>query len=98
MREISRRLRSTSEGAFLAHVGSDEFVIAMKEGSEPATAETLCERMLAAMAEKIDIEGRQFPIGLSIGVAMFPADGEDATALLGNADAALHRAKAEGRA
>jgi diguanylate cyclase (GGDEF)-like protein/PAS domain S-box-containing protein len=98
MRKISRRLQDASDGAFLAHVGSDEFVMTTAEGSEPAAAEVLCERMLAAMAEKIDIEGRQFLIGLSIGVAVFPADGEDATALLGNADAALHRAKAEGRA
>jgi len=96
MREISHRLQAVSEGAFLAHVGSDEFVMTTADGSEPA--EVLCERMLAAMAEKIDLEGHQFVIGLSIGVAVFPADGEDATALLGNADAALHRAKAEGRA
>jgi diguanylate cyclase (GGDEF)-like protein len=96
MREISHRLQAVSEGAFLAHVGSDEFVVTTADGSGPA--EVLCERMLAAMAEKIDIEGHQFVIGLSIGVAVFPADGEDATALLGNADAALHRAKAEGRA
>ncbi len=98
MREISHRLQAVSEGAFLAHVGSDEFVMTTADGSEPAAAEVLCERVLAAMAEKIDIEGHQFVIGLSIGVAVFPADGEDATALLGNADAALHRAKAEGRA
>jgi diguanylate cyclase (GGDEF)-like protein/PAS domain S-box-containing protein len=98
MREVAGRLQTASEGAFLAHVGSDEFVLATADGSEPAAAEILCERILAAMAGRIEIEEHQFVCGLSIGIAMFPADGEDATALLGNADAALHRAKAEGRA
>jgi diguanylate cyclase (GGDEF)-like protein/PAS domain S-box-containing protein len=98
MREVSRRLEAAADGAFLAHVGSDEFVLTTADGPAAPAAEVLCERVLAALAEKIEIDDHQFLVGASIGVAMFPADGEDATALLGNADAALHRAKAEGRA
>jgi predicted signal transduction protein with EAL and GGDEF domain len=45
----------------------------------------------------VEIHGQRLRVGLSIGVAIFPADGTDATTLVGNADAALYRAKAEGR-
>src|SRR5262249_17499531 len=44
-----------------------------------------------------EVAGQQLQIGLSIGIAIYPEDGQDVTALLGNADAALYRAKAAGR-
>ena len=96
LREISRRLRASSEGHFLAHLGSDEFVLTA-DGPQPATAEQLCDRLLAAMAKKFQIDGHQLAANLSIGAAIFPTDGTDATTLMGNANAALHRAKTEGR-
>jgi predicted signal transduction protein with EAL and GGDEF domain len=57
----------------------------------------LGNRLLTAVAQDLEIEEHQLQIGLSIGVAIFPADGRDATTLLANADAALYRAKADGR-
>jgi predicted signal transduction protein with EAL and GGDEF domain len=45
----------------------------------------------------IDCEGRKVNIGMSVGIAMFPSDGTDTVTLIRNADAALYRAKAEGR-
>jgi predicted signal transduction protein with EAL and GGDEF domain len=57
----------------------------------------LAETLIAAMAPEFVIDGRSFRIGLSVGIAVYPQDGRDATTLLGNADAALYRAKAEGR-
>jgi predicted signal transduction protein with EAL and GGDEF domain len=49
------------------------------------------------MEDEIEVEGRGLRVSLSIGIAMFPQDGADAASLLANADAALYRAKAEGR-
>ncbi|HKA75247.1 MAG TPA: EAL domain-containing protein [Xanthobacteraceae bacterium] len=96
LREVSRRLCVAAEGAFLARLGGDEFTI-IAEGPQPATAEALAERLLAGVAEDLDIAGHRLRIGLSVGIAIYPADGRDAGALLANADAALYRAKAEGR-
>ena len=94
--EMARRLQAAAEGAFLARVGGDEFTLIV-DGPQPTTAEALADRLLAAAGEEIEIDGQEFRIGATIGVAIYPTDGEDATMLLGNADSALDQAKAEGR-
>lgn len=53
--------------------------------------------MLKAVAEDFDIRAQKIPIGLSIGAAVYPSDGTDLEMLIANADAALYRAKADGR-
>jgi predicted signal transduction protein with EAL and GGDEF domain len=58
----------------------------------------MAERLLAIVADELDIEGHRLRIGMSVGVAIYPNDGGDATTLLANADAALYRAKEDGRA
>jgi predicted signal transduction protein with EAL and GGDEF domain len=57
----------------------------------------LAERLMAAVADECEFDGRKLGIGLSVGIAIYPTDGTDASALIGNADAALHRAKTGGR-
>src|SRR5882672_5966709 len=96
LREISRRLRSTSERAYVARVGGDEFALISGSGPQPDTAEALAVDVLSAFAEDIEVEGRQLRMTLSMGVAIFPADGADVKTLIGNADAAMRRAKVEG--
>jgi len=97
LREVSRRLHAAAQGAFLARLGGDEFALIAADGAQPSTAATLADRLFAAVADDIEIDGHKLRIGASIGVAIFPTDGADAPTLLGNADAALYRAKAEGR-
>ena len=57
----------------------------------------LAERLIKAIGAPYEIEGHQIVIGISIGIALAPADGTDATQLLKNADLALYRAKTDGR-
>ena len=64
---------------------------------QPASAAALADRLLAAVADDLDIDGTLLRVGLSVGIAIFPSDGTDAGTLIGNADAALYRAKAQGR-
>jgi len=97
LQEVSRRMQSVAEGAFLARLGGDEFTMIAADGPHPAAAAMLADRLLAAMAQDVEIKGHRLRIGVSVGVAIFPADGADATGLLANADAALYRAKGDGR-
>ena len=97
LRQLSSRLAVAAEGNFIARIGGDEFTLISREAEQPATAGALAERLLAASAETFAINGARLHVGLSIGVAVFPSDGLDATTLVANADAALYRAKADGR-
>ena len=69
----------------------------VSDGPQPVTAEAIALRLLACTDEEIVVDGHQLRIGLSIGVAVYPNDGADARTLLLNADAALYRAKSDGR-
>jgi diguanylate cyclase (GGDEF)-like protein/PAS domain S-box-containing protein len=97
LRELSKRLQALVGGAFLARLGGDEFAVITTDGEQPAVAENLADRLLAATNEDFVIEGRPLHAGISIGIAIFPVDGNDAATLIANANAALYRAKAEGR-
>ena len=97
LRALSHRLRAAMGSAFLARLGGDEFVLVQTEGTQPADAAALAERLLATVADDLDIDGTLLRVGMSIGVAIYPSDGADAATLIGNADAALYRAKAQGR-
>jgi diguanylate cyclase (GGDEF)-like protein/PAS domain S-box-containing protein len=97
LHEVARRLEAACQGAFLARVGGDEFSIITPTGPQPATAEALAERLVGALDSDIDIDGHPLRVGLTIGVGIYPQDGNDVTTLVANADAALFRAKAEAR-
>jgi diguanylate cyclase (GGDEF)-like protein len=97
LRQAAKRLQSVAGGAFIARLGGDEFVVIATDGDQPAAAEALANRLLAAINNDFTINGQSVRAGISIGIAIFPADAGDAATLLGNADAALYRAKAEGR-
>ena len=94
---IAGRLKSAAKAAFLARVGGDEFMLVLATGEQPTAAEALADRLLICAADEFEIRGQHIPIGLSIGGAVYPTDGRDTTTLIGNADAALYRAKADGR-
>jgi predicted signal transduction protein with EAL and GGDEF domain len=94
---VARRLRATVGGAFVARPGGDEFIVIVGDGAEPARVAALAEALLASAAADVEIDGNHLRYGMSIGVAVYPTDGTDAKTLLANADAALYRAKQEGR-
>ncbi|MCP3473899.1 EAL domain-containing protein [Bradyrhizobium sp. CCGUVB1N3] len=95
--EVARRLKEVTGNAFLARVGGDEFIVVTLGDAQAAAAGQLAEQLRTALIGDIEIAGRQVRIGLSIGVARSPDDGNDPTTLLANADIALYRAKSEGR-
>ncbi len=95
LREVSSRLLPAVKDEFIARLGGDEFAIMVQGDQQPAAS--VAESVLSAMSESLVIDGQRVAVGVSIGVAVYPHDGADAATLLGNADAALYRAKAEGR-
>jgi diguanylate cyclase (GGDEF)-like protein len=94
---ISRRLQADAQGAFIARVGGDEFTLILTTGEQPASAERLANHLLKSFTQDFEIRGQKIPIGLSIGAATYPTDGSEPMTLQGNADAALYRAKSDGR-
>jgi diguanylate cyclase (GGDEF)-like protein/PAS domain S-box-containing protein len=94
---LARRLQQAAEGVFLARLGGDEFAVIAGDEPFPASAAWLSDRLLNCVTQEFDVADHRVRIGLSIGIAIYPTDGNDGTSLLGNADAALYRAKADGR-
>ena len=94
---ISMRLQAAAEDAFVARVGGDEFTFVLATGEQPAATHALTERLLRSLAQDFEVRGQRIPIGLSIGAAIYPRDASDTATLQANADAALYRAKADGR-
>ncbi|TWA92606.1 EAL domain-containing protein [Bradyrhizobium stylosanthis] len=97
LRETSRRLQEVAEGAYVARVGGDEFIGIIDQAPLPAAAELLATRMRAQFERPIEVDGHGLKIDLCVGVALYPRDAVDAVSLRANADAALYRAKHEGR-
>jgi diguanylate cyclase (GGDEF)-like protein/PAS domain S-box-containing protein len=97
LRELSSRFEAAADGAFLARVGGDEFALISTSGAQPAAAGALADRTMATVANELEIEGHRIRIGMCVGIAVYPADGNDTATLLASADAALGWAMAEGR-
>ena len=81
----------------VGRIGSDEFVLVLPQfETGPMTAETI-ESVMTAIARPVSIEGKDFFVSCSIGIAVFPHDGAGAEALLMDAEMAMYRAKEKGR-
>jgi len=94
---VSERLRALlREGDTVCRMGGDEFVILLHPATR-ADAQAVSERALSSIAHPVAIQEQQVYVGASIGIALFPADGLDANALLRCADTAMYQAKDSGR-
>ncbi|WP_296270032.1 diguanylate cyclase [Pseudomonas sp. UBA6323] len=95
--EIARRLRQYIRDADLpARLGGDEFVVICENVQSAEDAQDLAKRLLEGLDTPMYLEDRAVRVGASIGIAL-TRGGDDATTLIRLADAAMYRAKAEGR-
>jgi diguanylate cyclase (GGDEF)-like protein/PAS domain S-box-containing protein len=95
--ELARRLqRVTREQDTVARLGGDEFILLLPETDADGAAR-VAAKVLEAAQVPFELEGRELTVTPSVGIAMYPGDGEDLDGLSRAADAAMYRAKEDGR-
>ena len=98
LRTLGKRLRrELREHDTLARLGGDEFAVVLSGLETRDAACNTAQRLIEAICPPFQIDGHQFSVGISIGVAIAPHDHEQAEQLLGYADMALYEAKRNGR-
>jgi diguanylate cyclase (GGDEF)-like protein/PAS domain S-box-containing protein len=98
LRGIGERLgRCVREQDTVCRQGGDEFLILLGGIGERREVEEMAQRILDDTAEPFAWEGRALPTSSSIGIAMYPEDGDDFDTLLKRADIAMYKSKATGR-
>ncbi len=90
---ISETVRQTDT---VARFGGDEFMVILNHVDSPTDAPRVAEKVLSSLANSFFVDGKELNITASIGMAIFPEDGQDPYELLRNADAAMFAAKDEG--
>ncbi|MCA1979195.1 MAG: bifunctional diguanylate cyclase/phosphodiesterase, partial [Thiobacillus sp.] len=78
---------------FVARLGGDEFAVVLTHPPASRAASRVAAKLIAALAESFKIEQRRYAIGASIGISVYPDDGQDANTLLRQADLAMYQAK-----
>jgi len=98
LKEAADRLRRIARNDdTVARLGGDEFIILVEDIADEKPSVILSRRIIQAFREPFCIKGNNLHVGASIGIAMYPEDGEESDSLIKNADAAMYRAKDEGR-
>lgn len=96
--EVAERLQGLIRPSdTLARVGGDEFIVILNEVEAQDDILQAAQRLLMALSEPIRLDRREFVIAASMGIAIYPTDGEEAGILMRNADIAMYRAKANGK-
>lgn len=91
-----KRFRSTNQHLSLSRFGGDEFVILLRHPEARARAVAMAEVCAAAFREPVVYEGLEFYPAPSIGIALYPHDGDDVATVLRHADTAMYQAKSGG--
>jgi diguanylate cyclase (GGDEF)-like protein/PAS domain S-box-containing protein len=81
----------------VARLGGDEFTVLLGRIANTQDAAKVAQRILDSLAEPIDVDGHELFVSASIGIAVYPFDGEETETLIKNADAAMYHAKSNGR-
>ena len=95
---VSERLQgAVRESDLVARMGGDEFVVLIEEHRGAEEVMIVAQKILTFLERPLLLDWREVNVQCSIGIATFPEDGEDAEALVKNADAAMYQAKERGR-
>lgn len=98
LRVVAQRLLAlVRQSDTVARLGGDEFVIALNNPANQDEVALIARHVVDSLAEPIQLQGNMIQVGCSIGIAMFPADGQAPADLIRKADAAMYGAKAAGK-
>jgi len=98
LRVVSRHLLDSVRGMdTVARLGGDEFVVVLTELTLVKDAALVADKILAAVTREMQVAGNTLSVTGSIGISIYPEDGDDTGTLIKNADAAMYEAKASGR-
>ncbi len=98
LKAVAERLKLCIRGEdTVARQGGDEFIIVLESIANPLDAGSVAQKILDQLTLSFQIHNHSLHIGASIGIALFPQDGETAEALLKNSDVAMYHAKENGR-
>ena len=98
LKAIAGRLKSATRSSdTVSRQAGDEFVIVILDVTEPENAATVAGKVIKAVSKTLVLENHDLSVTCSIGISVYPRDGENAQDLLKNADAALYRAKEQGK-
>jgi diguanylate cyclase (GGDEF)-like protein/PAS domain S-box-containing protein len=98
LKEAAERLRSCVRASdTVGRLGGDEFAAILSELGKAGDAGLVAQKIVDVFKRPFDLEGKETYVTASVGVTLYPADGENAEALVVNADAAMYRAKQQGR-
>jgi diguanylate cyclase (GGDEF)-like protein/PAS domain S-box-containing protein len=85
------------QGDTVARMGGDEFMVLLPEVAGVEGAAEVAQKILESIRESYVLDGHELHVSTSVGIALYPDDGEDAETLMRNADIAMYRAKDQGR-
>src|SRR5690606_20177336 len=98
LKEISTRFRGSLRASdIVARLGGDEFIVLLEGVARPQQAVQVARKLLSAAIKPFEIMGHECRVTASVGIALYPGDGEDARTLMKNADLAMYQAKEEGK-
>jgi diguanylate cyclase (GGDEF)-like protein len=98
LKQVACRLSSAiPPGEMLARIGGDEFTLLLQQRADPSWVAQTAQRMLDALLVPCPIDGHEVLASASIGISLYPQDGESPAALQKHADAAMYRAKFRGK-
>jgi diguanylate cyclase (GGDEF)-like protein/PAS domain S-box-containing protein len=93
-RRMSEQLRG---GDTLARIGGDEFMLLLEEDVTPRNVAAVANKLLEIFSDPMQVDKHALVVTASIGISLYPQDGEDGDTLIKHADLAMYRAKEEGR-
>ena len=95
---LAQRLRRAVRAVdTVARVGGDEFVVVLTDIQRETDVNQVISGLVTSISEPVAVDGHELTVSASIGIGLYPRDGQDVTSLLKNADTAMYRAKDAGR-